>query len=230
MNNLIKIFGKLTDFDGNAIVNGDVTIKDALFNDVYSTKTDEYGNYILEVEKGTYMAMFAIKDYGINMLEYWGWNLPAFEDREINMRIDGLEVYAINAFMIQRSQPYTTMMIYFRPMSLKRALKNREKLNDNNKEIIEISPNLHEDDIEIKINEQLVNILGINRIIEKTGDSHRMIGYIVQVSIPEKEIGQEYAKIHIALRDSETGEKGEGSLFWQKSKSFDFISVTDKSV
>jgi hypothetical protein len=221
MNNLIKVYGRLTDFDGNAVSNGDVIIKDALFNDAYITKTDDYGNYTLEVEKGIYMAMFAVKDYGVNALEYWGWNLPAFEDIEINMRIDGLEVYAINAFMIQRSQPYTSMMIYFRPMSLKRALKGEEKLNDNYKGIIDISPNLNEDDIEIKINEQVVNILGMNRINEKTGDNHHMIGYIIQVSIPEKEIGQEYTKIHITLRDSETGEKGEGSLFWQRPKSFD---------
>lgn len=223
MDNLIKIFGNLTDFYGNAISNGDVSIKDSLFNDVYNTKTDEYGNYSLIVEKGMYMAIFAVKDYGVNALEYWGWNLPAFEDTEINMRIDGLEVYAINAFMLQRSRPYTSMMIYFRPMSLKRALINREKLNDSTNGTIDISPDLKEDDIEVKINEQLVNILEINRIIEKTGDSHSMNGYIVQVSIPDKEIKQEYTKIHITLRDSETCEKGEGSFFWQRSKSFDSI-------
>lgn len=97
------------------------------------------------------MAIGAVKDYGINKLEYWGWNLPAFEHTEINIRIDGLEVYEINAFMIQRTQPYISMMIYFRPMSLKRALKNREKLNDNNNETIDISPILSEDDIKVKI-------------------------------------------------------------------------------
>lgn len=64
------------------------------------------------------MAIYAVKDYGINNLEYWGWNLPAFE----------------------------------------------------------------------------------------------------------------YTKIHITLRDNETGEKGEGSLFWQKPKSFDCVSGREKSV
>lgn len=224
MENLIKIFGKLTDFDGKAIADGIVSIDDAQFNAVYTTNTDEYGNYSLEVEKGIYMAIVAVKDHGVSKLEYWGWNLYAFEDTEINMRIDGLEIYAINAFMIQRSQPNTSMMIYFRPMSLKRALRVTEEKNGSN-EIIDISPNLNEDDIEIKLNEQLVSILGINRIIEKAVESHqKVIGYLMQVSIPEIESKQEYIKIHITLRDSETGEKGEGSLLWQKPKSFDFIS------
>lgn len=49
MDSLIKIFGKLTDFDDSAISNGDVTIKDAQFSDVYVAKTDEYGNCSLEV-------------------------------------------------------------------------------------------------------------------------------------------------------------------------------------
>lgn len=229
MDKLIKISGKLTDFDGNAISNGIVSIDDALFNAVYTTKTDENGNYILEVEKGIYMAIVAVKDHGVNKLEYWGWNLPVFEDTEINMRIDGLELYAINAFMIQRSLQHSSMMIYFRPMSLKRFLNAPEKLNDGNKKLVDISPNLNKDDIEVKINEQLVNILGVNRIIEKALDNHpsidSLIGYLIQVSIPEEEKRQEYTKIHITLRDSETGEKGEGSLYWQKPKSFDFISV-----
>jgi hypothetical protein len=222
--NLIKIFGKLTDFDGKAIANGIVSIDDAQFNAVYTTNTDEYGNYSLEVEKGMYMAIVAVKDHGVNKLEYWGWNLSAFEDTEINARIDGLEIYAINAFMIQRSHPYNSMMIYFRPMSLKRVLKVKEKMDGNN-EVIDISPNLNEDDIDVKLNGGLVSILGINRIIEKAVESHqKVIGYLIQVSIPENERKQEYINIHITLRDSETGEKGEGSLFWQKPKSFDVVS------
>jgi hypothetical protein len=223
MDKLIKIYGKLTDFDGNALSNGDVEIKDAVLTRyVYITKTDEFGNYVLEVKMGMYMAIAAVKDYGISKLEYWGWNLPAYEDTEINIRIDGLEVYAINAFMIQRSQPYTSMMIYFRPMSLKRYLTAKEKINDSN-EIINISPNLNESDIEVKIDEQLVNILGITRIIENAVESHqKVIGCLIQVSIPEIESKKVYKKIHIALRDSETGEKGEGSLFWQKPEAFNF--------
>jgi hypothetical protein len=225
MDHLIKIFGKLTDFDGNAIADGEVVIKDALFKDVYRTTTDECGKYVLEVEKRSYMAIAAVKDYVINKLEYWGWNLPAFQDTEINIRIDGLEVYAINAFMIQRSHPYTSMMIYFRPMSLKRYLMNKDKLNDSNEVLIDLSPKLNEEDMEIKINEKPVNILGMNRIIEKAVDSpHELYGYIVQVAIPENVHSQGYMKIQIALNDHETGERGEGSLFWHKPESFDYIN------
>lgn len=130
MDKLIKIHGKLTDFDGNIMVDGDVSIKDSLFNDVYITKTDKYGNYSLGVEKGIYMALFGVKDYGVN------------------------------------------------------------------------------------------------KIIENTSDCHiAMHGYLIQTSIPEKGLGQEYVKINVALKDIETGEKGEGSLFWEKPKSFDCKKV-----
>jgi hypothetical protein len=220
MDNSVKIFGKLTDFEGNLISDGDVVIKDCKFNNLYATKTDEYGNYNLEVARGIYMAIYAVKGYGVDNLEYWGWNLPAFEDTEVNMRINGIEVYGINAFMIQRTQP--SIMLYFRPMSLKRGLRFREEqLYHNENDIINISPNLQMDDIEVKIDNLIVSILEINKVVEKSSDSKQsMFGYLVQVTIPDKKIEYEYTKIHITLKDSETNEKGEGSLFWQKPRSF----------
>lgn len=48
-----------------------------------------------------YYNFYACKDYSVNYLEYWAWNLPLFEDLEINPRIDGVdvEVYHVNRIL-----------------------------------------------------------------------------------------------------------------------------------
>jgi len=226
MDKLINIYGKLTDFENKPLSNGDIEIKDAMFESVYKTTTNANGEYTLEVKIGTYMAIFAVKDYGVNNLEYWGWNLPAFEDTEINMRIGGLELYAINAFLIQIAPP--SMMIYFRPMSLKRYIKLQENTDETGNTVIDVSPDLHKDDINVNINGETAAIMGINRVIETAPDNiQKVVGYLIQTSFPEIDNKQEYIKINITLKDRETGETGEGSLFWQKPKSFDKSGVND---
>ncbi len=223
MEKLIKIHGKLTDFEGNPISNGFVDIyKDKFSQYVFRSKTDENGNYILEVKSGFYMAIAAVKDHGIKNLECWNWNLPAFEDMEINMRINGLEVYAINAFMIQRSRPNNSLMIYFRPMSLKRVQKFQKNTDINSETIVDIAPTLDKNDIDVTIDGQRVEIIGMNKVMEEAVESHqKVIGYLIQVSISKIGFKHQYTKIHIALKDRETGERGEGSLFWQKPEAFD---------
>jgi len=226
MDEMVNISGKLTDFDGDPIYNGDVEVKDAIMTRyAYITKTDEYGNYSIKVKKGMYMAIAAVKDYRTKFLEYWGWHLPAVCDIEINMRIGGLEIYAINAFMIQRSRPYNTVMVYFRPMSLKRTIEfenNTEHGSETNYDVLAL--NLSKEDVEIRIDEQTANILAINKVTEKAVESPIQIsGYLVQVSVPEMESQKEYIKIHITVADRETGERGEGCLFWAKPAAFDFI-------
>lgn len=232
MERLTNIYGKLTDFEGNSIANGDVDIYNDKFSHfVYRSKTDESGNYNLEVKSGIYMAIAAVKDHGIKYLEYWGWNLPAFEDMEINMRINGLEVYAINAFMIQRSRPNNSLMIYFRPMSLKRVQKFREGIGTGNDTILDVTPTLDKNDIDVTVDGQQVEIIGMNRVMEEVVESHqKVMGYLIQVSISGIEFKQQYSKIHIALKDKETGEKGEGSLFWQKPEAFNSYIKQDKDM
>ncbi len=70
--------------------------------------------------------MYICKDYAVKNLEYWAWNVLAYHDVEIDARIDGLEVYAINAWMPQGATP--SMQIYFRPMSLRRVKEFSQRL------------------------------------------------------------------------------------------------------
>jgi len=74
------------------------------------------------VERRNVYSHVLLTNYKKENLEYWAWNIPAYSDLEINTRIDGLEVYAMNAWVPQGAVP--SFQIYFRPMSLKRTTPN----------------------------------------------------------------------------------------------------------
>ena len=225
---MIKIFGKVTDFSGNPIENAEIDINDKHFETIYQTFSGEDGKYSLSVNEGTYIAMFVCKNYKKENLEYWAWNIPAYSDLEINTRIDGLEVYAMNAWVPQGAVP--SFQIYFRPMSLKRttpilSLNNLTDIHDIVKiapelvkmqNVIDIAPELSEDDIILKIDEELMNVLEINKVREFAGKDQSIFGYLIQSNLPVHKTGKNYHKICLTIRDAETKEQGEACLFWKE--------------
>lgn len=86
----VKIFGRVTDFKGQAIEVATVELKDSRFNDVATTNSGPDGRYSLAIPKGHYMALTAVKGYQVQSLEYWAWNVPADRDIEIDPRFDRL--------------------------------------------------------------------------------------------------------------------------------------------
>lgn len=230
----IVISGKVTDFNNNPLQDALVEIKNDNFEAIYKAYTNDNGEYKIFVEKGLYLAFLACKDYKTKYLEYWAWNVPAYQDLQLNPRIGGIEVYAMNAFVPQGAYP--SLLIYFRPMSLKR-FHNTERTNALKKqEIIDISPDLSRDDVEVKINGNLVKILELNRVKEYAGGISSLIAYLVQSALPRRSIiayliysalpiripkikrDSGYLRIDITLRDTQTGERGEGCLFWKRQR------------
>jgi len=213
--NAVKIFGRVTDFEGQPIKGAMVFLKDARFEDVATAKSDEDGRYSLSAPKGRYMALAAVKHYMMKYLEYWAWNVPADQDLEINPRIDRMEVYAINAWQPQGAHP--SYQIYFRPMSLSMVMariKEAGSMADFQKlPVLNIAPELGKDDIKVVIDNQHVNILEVNRVCEAAGENQHMFGYLIQVSLPAKKIDQSYSSLTITLIDPATGDKGEGCFF-----------------
>lgn len=205
----IKIYGRLTDFEDNPLNNGDIFLLDDRFNIVSEVKTDKTGYYEMMVEKGRYMGLAGVKDYTESNLEFWAWHVPAFNDLEINMRNDSLEVYALNAFVPQGGYPQ--IMLYFRPMSLKRYKKQQK----NNSEDGFIAPELKKDNIEVRINNKVVKILELNEVIESAGEEN-MRAYLLSVAKPELKADNNI--IHIVLNDTELDEKGEAILFWEPNQ------------
>lgn len=230
----IVISGKATDFDNNPLQDATVEIKNDHFKAIYQTCTNVNGEYRIYVERGLYLALMAYKDYKTKYLEYWAWNFPAYQDLQINPRIGGIEVYAMNAFMPQGAYP--SLVIYFRPMSLKRS-HNMEGMKALKKtSVIDISPDLSKDDIELRINGKPVKILELNRVNEYAGGINSIVAYLIQstlpkrsiiayliqaalpIKIPEDKKDSEYFRVDITLRDTQTGERGEGCLFWKKQQ------------
>lgn len=223
----VAVSGRVSDFEGNPLNDAVVEIKDDHFKAIFETRTGDKGEYRIPVEKGLYLALVAHKDYKTKYLEYWAWNVPAYQDLRIDPHIGGIEVYAMNAFMPQGAYP--SLMIYFRPMSLKRSL-----IIPKGTEVVDISPVLSEDDIDLRINGSVVKILELNRVKEYAGGISSMIAYLTQSTFPRRSIlayliqsvlhikpsgikeGSGYLRIDLALRDKQTGERGEGCLFWKR--------------
>ncbi len=216
----VKIFGRVTDFDGRPIEGATLELKNAHFENAAEGVSDKDGRYSLTAPKGTYMALAAVKDYRVKSLEYWAWTVPAERDIEINPRFDRLEVYGINAWRPQGG--YASYQIYFRPMSLTRTVKavtdaggmeNLGKLP-----VIDIAPELTADDIQVTIDGQPVKVLQVNKVREASSPSQYLFGYLIQVPLPEKKPTSEYFPIRITLTDRATGEKGEGCLYFHPAR------------
>ncbi|MGA2534181.1 MAG: carboxypeptidase regulatory-like domain-containing protein [Candidatus Aminicenantales bacterium] len=216
----VKIFGRVTDFKGQAVVGATVELKDARFSNAAMTNSGPDGRYSLVVPKGHYMALTAVKGYQVQSLEYWAWNVPADRDLEINPRFDRLEVYAINAWRPQGAYP--SYQIYFRPMSLSAVVKKVTEAGGMEKfrilPVMDIAPELGKKDITVVIDGQNVNVLELNKVREASGLDQSMFGYLIQVTLPEKTTQRDYSVITITLTDPVTGEKGEGCLFFRRKE------------
>ncbi|WP_425448833.1 carboxypeptidase-like regulatory domain-containing protein [Dethiothermospora halolimnae] len=224
-NECVKVYGNITDFNGTPLSKAEVRLTNDKFENIYKTYTDDDGKYELNVEKGVYYAFYACKDYKVNYLEYWAWNVPLFDNMEINAQIDGLEIYSLTAFPVKWSFPQ--LMVYFRPMSLKKAKELEESGICNFKkksvadsvELIDICPELTKNDIEVFINNKKVEVFQINRVKEYGGENKYIYSYLIHVGLNNGTDRYEYNKVDIRLTDRETEEKGEGSVFWKEERS-----------
>lgn len=223
----VTLSGRVTDFDGNPIDSVSVRLKNKQFENLYETLSDIHGRFSLQVEKGNYYCLYAIKeaDYGKTKLEYWTWNVPIFEDIEINPQYNSMEIYGINVIEPQVG-PYETYMIYFRPMSLKKGLslsnlENRAKFEREasiRHDTLNIAPNqILPGELTVKINGIESEILNIQKVKEY-GRKYVLYGYYIQVLKPEeiKTMDVVYDKISIVLKSQETNEIGLGEAFFKR--------------
>lgn len=216
----VKISGKVTDFKGRPIEGASVQLKDGRFGTVAEALSDKDGFYSMTAKRGLYMALLAVKDYQVRFLEYWAWSVPAFADLEIDPRFDRLEVYAVNAWRPQGGYP--SYQIYFRPMSLTRIV--RKVAEAGGMEIfqklpfLDMAPELSANDIAVTIDGQAVDILKVNKVREAAGPGQDMTGYLVQTELPSKGNDGEYSLITITVRDPETGDAGEGAVFFHHAR------------
>lgn len=201
--NMTTISGLVTDFDDNPLEGATVELKYFNFEAVFKTYSDAQGKYQIHAKKGDYLALAAYKDYKKRFLEYWAWHLPAGRDLNLNPRIGGIELYAMNGFIPQGAMP--SLFVYFRPMSLKRYKMQKDS--------VDIGPELSSDDVKIVINGVPVELVGMNRLKETIDPNRNMKAYLVQSTLPEDWGKLDYLRVSVTIVDQETGEKGEGCIF-----------------
>lgn len=195
-----KISGTITNKSGEALESVIVALQDSRFEDVFSTTTNKNGEYLLEAEEGYYPYLYAVREYAENFLEYWCQNINLINDIEINAKIDKLEIFGLNCFVIKGAYPALT--IYFRPMSLVRVF-NKEK---------DIAPNLLPEMINVSVNGIPSKVYLVNKVEEFGGDSN-MTAYLMQISSPSELLEKEKNFLHIHIVD-ELGNIGEASLYF----------------
>ena len=116
----MRLFGYTLDKYGIPVAGATVELKDAEFHTLHHVLSDESGYYEIEAEDKKYPFLIAVKEYAVKNLEFWCQNLDLTVDRQLDMRIDTLEVYGLHVFPVKGGRK--ALMVYFRPMSLSRFL------------------------------------------------------------------------------------------------------------
>lgn len=229
----ITLSGRVTDFSGNPVDSAIIRVMDRNFKAPFITYSNRDGSYSMAVAKGNYNCVYAIKpsEYRKTKLEYWAWNVPLFEDMEINPQYNNMEIYGINVIEPQVT-PYETYMIYFRPMSLKKMIslienqnidkqsferegKVEQLIHHNEDNLYNFAPEtITPDELSVKINGIQSEIVNIERVKEYARGMN-MYGYLIQIIKPEevKTMNLVYDKISILLSSKETNETGLGEVF-----------------
>ena len=208
----MKLYGRVTDFEGRPLAGAEIRVNGRDFaGEVGHAVADQDGRYERELARGTYLSVWICRDYAEKMPEYWAWHVPIEGDLELNARVGGLELYGVNAFWPRQA---ATLMVFFRPMSLKRY-QAHGSTPDFPPGLIPLAPDLRPEDIEVSIDGQPVRLLCVSKVREEAQPNHHMDAYLAHVEVPGYNETDAYRKINVAIVDRETGERGEGSVFWQ---------------
>ncbi|MDR2911551.1 MAG: carboxypeptidase-like regulatory domain-containing protein [Bacteroidales bacterium] len=225
--NTITISGQVTDFNGNPIDSCTVGLFHEDFSTAYETCSDSEGNYTLKgVEKGSYMAMYALrmKEYPREnavpeedmRLEFWAWNVVADRDLTINPRYHKLELYGLNVFKVMGG--YNGFFIYFRPMSVTKVISHskenyldKKKMEDQNADV-SVKPEYL--DVKVFADGEPMKINSITPV-EEYGGTLSITGYIVQVDAPKTKPDKPYVIFRVEAENREFNEKGENLYFYE---------------
>jgi len=212
--NPMIISGIVRDFEGRPIDSATVMLDDRSFTPVAQAVTDSTGGFSMKVEKKRYYALAAIRlgDYVKSRLEYWAWNILPADSLTINPCYHRLEVYGMNAFVVQGAGRHV-VFVYFRPMSLTRQ-KEWASLHDTAGAQMQVMcPILSAKDIAVTIDDHPSNIVDLSEVKEEKQTGF-MRGYLVQCSLPQTKRPGPPSRIVLTVIDPENHDKGEGMLFW----------------
>lgn len=182
--------GYVTDKNKSPVANALIEVKGEDFITLFSAESNESGYYKLDMPAGKYPFLTAVKDYGVNYLEYWCQNITLQNDMSLDVSFDKLEIYGLHVFEVKGAG--NSLMAYFRPMSLP---KFRQGVQD-------IAP----EDITIKvvIDNREMPVITINSVKEFAGD-REMSAFLIQVETAESNMLWHKFDLQIVDKDSNYG-------------------------
>lgn len=182
--------GYVTDKNKSPVANAHIEVKGEDFITLFSAESNESGYYKLDMPAGKYPFLTAVKDYGVNYLEYWCQNITLQNDMSLDVSFDKLEIYGLHVFEVKGGG--NSLMAYFRPMSLP---KFRQGVQD-------IAP----EDITIKvvIDNREMPVITINSVKEFAGD-REMSAFLIQVETAESNMLWHKFDLQIVDKDSNYG-------------------------
>lgn len=122
----MRIYGTTKGKNGEIMAGSWVAVQNEKFETIYETVSDENGKYELELPEGHYPFLLAVRDYAVENLEYWCQNINLTKDLELNVQFGEIEIYGLHAFRVKGG--FKQLMVYFRPMSLKKQQKGEQNL------------------------------------------------------------------------------------------------------
>lgn len=182
--------GYVTDKNKSPVANAHIEVKGEDFITLFSAESNESGYYKLDMPAGKYPFLTAVKDYGVNYLEYWCQNITLQNDMSLDVSFDKLEIYGLHVFEVKGAG--NSLMAYFRPMSLP---KFRQGVQD-------IAP----EDITIKvvIDNREMPVITINSVKEFAGN-REMSAFLIQVETAESNMLWHKFDLQIVDKDSNYG-------------------------
>ena len=190
----MRLFGYTLDKYGIPVAGATVELKDAEFHTLHHVLSDESGYYEIEAEDKKYPFLIAVKEYAVKNLEFWCQNLDLTVDRQLDMRIDTLEVYGLHVFPVKGGRK--ALMVYFRPMSLSRFLMHEA----------DIAPGLKK--VRTVLDGEVVQVLVTNEVKESIGDSC-MTAYLIQIDNPGD---SKWKRLDVEIWDQD-GHYGAATIF-----------------
>jgi hypothetical protein len=218
----VTIHGVVSGIDGKPMADVFVQLMDESFTELHATNTDADGRYSFHVPAARYYALYAVKDYKVNCLEYWCWDLPADHDLVIDPFVHRLEVYSLTMSEV-RYRGLESFILCFRPMGLTAAQAFMKEGHDSNTPHVQIAPDLSTPDITVKINGFDAPVYQVVKMEETTGadsddparSTSTMDAYVLQVGKPKQIITRCPLFCQVHIRDPKTHEEGEGGVFWE---------------
>lgn len=229
--NAAKIFGKVTDYNGNPIDSCTVLIYNPDFTEAYQSLSDSDGNYCLDsIPNGRYAAIAAmrIKEYPRmlqvpqqNMkLEFWAWNVIVNHDLLLNIRYDKLELYGTTAFLEYGGRQ--ELLIYTRPMSLAKVVAYQNFTNKSDAEknsIVTVEPQYMS--FEVYVDGAPMKIYSVQPLTMKNKDNR--VGddmcYMLQVEMPQGIYSHTAPyEVRVVGHNSKDNEHGESVYYLEPPK------------